>query len=204
MSLKHSVLGLLYQQPMHGYEISKYLSLIHKGEGEVKPNQIATTLARLEQAQMVRYEVEEAQAAPDRKVYRLTDEGLKELANWYQEPETHEYWLGSAFYLKLVLSLNGSPVTPEQVLNTQRRWLYNELHEVIRLREQVDAEAELPLYLLLETVVVHLEADLRWIEMCDSRLADLKKYKLPTPQPLPRGRPRQSARSTVNPDNRDE
>jgi hypothetical protein len=78
--------------------------------------------------------------------------------------------------------------------------LYNELHEVIRLREQVDADAELPLYLLLETVVVHLEADLRWIEMCDARLADLKKYKLPTPQPLPRGRPRQSPSNSGNAD----
>jgi DNA-binding PadR family transcriptional regulator len=193
MSVKYALLALLYQHPMHGYELGKQLTLAVNAEWDVKPGQVASTLTRLNEAGLVDYTVEETDGAPDRKVYSLTQEGLEELQEWYLTPEVREYQLGDTFYVKLVLSLTGGPVRPEQVLMIQRRELYQRLHEVTELRRQADPRTELPWVLLLESAAMHLEADLRWIEMCEARLPDLRHYMPRQPEPKARGRPRRKA-----------
>src|SRR5262249_7804320 len=150
--------------PMHGYELGKQLNLVVSTEWDVKPGQIASTLARLKDAGLVDYELEETDDAPDRKVYYITDAGRQELENWYLSPEVREYRLGDAFYIKLVLSLIGGPVSPEQVLMAQRRELYQQLHQATEMSRQADTRTQLPWILLLESAIMHLEADLRWIE----------------------------------------
>jgi DNA-binding PadR family transcriptional regulator len=182
---------------MHGYDLGKQLALAVNAEWDVKPGQIASTLTRLNDAGLVDYDIEATDDAPDRKVYRLTDEGKEELRDWYLTPEVRDYRLGDTFYLKLVLSLIGGPVPPEQVLITQRRELYQQLHQVTEMRQKTDPRTELPWLLLLESATMHLEADLRWIEMCEARLSDLKQYTPPKPEPKPRGRPRKNAAVSV-------
>ncbi len=192
MSVKNALLALLYQRPMHGYELGKQLKLTVHAEWDVKPGQIASTLARLKDAELVDYEVETTDDAPDRKVFFITPEGLEELRQWYLAPEVRDYHLGDTFYVKLVLSLVGSPVNPEQILMVQRRELYQQLHEVTEMRRQADPQTQLPWVMLLDSAVMHLEADLRWIEMCQARLPDLKQYDPPLPLPKARGRPRRT------------
>ncbi|MBN1681569.1 MAG: PadR family transcriptional regulator [Anaerolineae bacterium] len=194
MSVKNTLLALLYQRPMHGYELGKQLKLTVHAEWDVKPGQIASTLARLKDAHLVDYEIEETDDAPDRKVYFITNEGLDELRQWYLMPEVREYRLGDTFYVKLVLSLVGGPINPEQVLMVQRRELYQQLHEITEMRRQADLRTQLPWVMLLDSAVMHLEADLRWIEMCEARLPDLKRYDPPRPKPKARGRPRHRTR----------
>lgn len=197
MSVKHTLLALLYQQPMHGYELGKQLNLVVSAEWDVKPGQIANTLTRLNEANLVDYEVEAIDDAPDRKVYFITDEGRRELEGWYRSPEVREYRLGDAFYIKFVLSLIGGPVSPEDVLMTQRRELYQQLHQATEMAQKADHKTQLPWVLLLESAIMHLEADLRWIEMCEARLHDLKDYTPPAPIPRPRGRPKANPRSKL-------
>ena len=197
MSVKHALLALLFQQPMHGYELGKQLNLVVSAEWDVKPGQIASTLARLNEANLVDYAVEETDDAPDRKVYFITDAGRQELESWYRSPEVREYRLGDTFYIKLVLSLVGGPVSPEEVLMAQRRELYQQLHQATELSQKADPRTQLPWILLLESAIMHLEADLRWIEMCEARLSDLKHYTPPAPVPKPRGRPRRKQVETT-------
>jgi DNA-binding PadR family transcriptional regulator len=198
MSVKHTLLALLYQRPMHGYELGKQLTSAVNVEWDVNPGQVASTLNRLREADLVEYDIVETDDAPDRKVYRLTEAGTEELTQWYLTPEVREYKLGDTFYIKLVLSLLGGPVRAEEVLFTQRRELYRQLHQVTEMRHQADPHRELPWILLLESATMHLEADLRWIEMCEARLPSLKKYKPPPPEPKARGRPRRKLEKNVN------
>lgn len=177
---------------MHGYELGKQLNLAISADWDVKPGQIANTLTRLKEAGLVDYEVVETSDAPDRKVYAITEAGIEELCRWYTTPEVREYRLGDTFYIKLVLSLTDGPVSSEQVLMVQRRELYQQLHEVTELRSKVDLQTQLPWALLLDSAIMHLEADLRWIEMCEARLPDLKHFTPPKPEPKVRGRPRRS------------
>ncbi|MCC7447334.1 MAG: PadR family transcriptional regulator [Anaerolineae bacterium] len=190
MSVKHSLLALLYQRPMHGYELGKQLALAVSAEWDVKPGQVANTLVRLKEAGLVDYEVVESHDAPDRKVYAITEAGIEELRRWYLTPEVRDYRLGDTFYIKLVLSLIDGPVSPDQVLMTQRRELYQQLHQATEIRRKANLRSQLPWALLLDSAIMHLEADLRWIEMCEVRLPDLKHYTPPKPEPKARGRPR--------------
>jgi DNA-binding PadR family transcriptional regulator len=192
MSVKYALLALLYRRPMHGYELGKQLALHVSAEWEVKPAQIASTLTRMNDDRLVDYQIVETDDAPDRKVYRLTEAGLAELQRWYLQPEVREYRLGDTFYIKLVLSLTDGPVPPEQVLMVQRRELYQELHQVTELRRKADPRTEMPWVLLLDSALMHLEADLRWIEMCEAQLPALKRHTPPEPVPRPRGRPRRT------------
>ena len=52
MSVRNAILGLLAQQPRHGYELrAAFEALVGGGElWDVKPSQIYTTLSRLEAA----------------------------------------------------------------------------------------------------------------------------------------------------------
>lgn len=200
MSVKNALLALLYQRPMHGYELRKQLKLTVHAEWDVKPGQIASTLDRLRDAELVDYEVEETDDAPDRKVFFITDEGRAELREWYLTPEVREYRLGDTFYVKLVLSLVSAPIDPEQVLRVQRRELYQQLHQVTEMRRQTDPQTQLPWLMLLDSAVMHLEADLRWIEMCEARLPDLKRYDPPRPAPETRGRPRRRKKQIEKPE----
>jgi len=193
MTVKNTLLALLYQRAMHGYELGKQLNLIVNAEWDVKAGQIASTLARLREAELVDCQIEATDDAPDRKVYYITEKGLEELREWYLTPEVRDYRLGDTFYIKLVLSLVDSPISPEQVLIVQRRELYQQLHEVTEMRRAADPHTQLPWVLLLDSAIMHLEADLRWIEMCEARLPDLKRYEPPQPEPKARGRPRRAA-----------
>jgi hypothetical protein len=42
----------------------------------------------------------------------------------------------------------------------------------------------------MDKAVMHLEADLRWLDMVEGRLDDMQKQPLPQPEIRPRGRPR--------------
>jgi DNA-binding PadR family transcriptional regulator len=196
MSVKFTLLALLHQRPMHGYELGKQFASILEADWDVKPGQIASTLARMKDAGLVDYEIAEGGDAPDRKVYAITDEGRADLELWYRTPEVRDYRLSDTFYIKLVLSILGGPVPPEQVLAAQRRELFQQLHNVTDMLRKTDARKQLPWLLLLESATMHLEADLRWIEMCEAHLPDLKHYTPPRPPPKQRGRPRRLA----NPD----
>ncbi len=196
MSVKNMLLAMLYQRPMHGYEIGKQLPLILNADWDVKAGQIASTLTRLKDAGLVDYDIEDTDDAPNRKVYALTEDGLAELTEWYTTPEVREYRLGDNFYVKLVLSLVDGPVSPEQVLIIQRRELFQQLHNVTELRRNADPTTQLPWVMLLDSAVMHLEADLRWLEMCEARLPDLKRYTPPEPEVKKRGRPRRRSKKS--------
>jgi hypothetical protein len=44
--------------------------------------------------------------------------------------------------------------------------------------------------LRLEKAIMHLEAELRWLDIIEQRLEDIKEQPLPEPNLRPRGRPR--------------
>jgi hypothetical protein len=49
------------------------------------------------------------------------------------------------------------------------------------------------LILLLDQVVMHLEADLRWLDIVEQRLDDIRRQPSPEPEVRPRGRPRKAS-----------
>ncbi len=155
----------------------------------INTGQIYSTLSRLERDGLVARQSASVDEAADRIVYELTEEGEAELKRWYREPVSRDDRLRDSFYAKLILSLFSGPVSPSEVLQAQRRELLSEMHELTSMRAEADPASELPWLLLLEGAIMHLEADLRWLDMCQARLDELRQMPTPRHVSRPRGRP---------------
>jgi DNA-binding PadR family transcriptional regulator len=191
MSVRHAVLGLLAQRPRHGYELRAAFQALVGGEEnwDVKPAQIYTTLMRLEQGGFVAEDSIEQDVGPEKRIYVITLAGRKILAEWFAcgvEPE-HEH---DEFFLKLMIGLVSGAADPYHL--TQRTHLFQKLHDITEQRSYVDPGRELAMIFLLDKAAMHLEADLRWLDMIEGRLDEIKRQPLPEPESKPRGRPKKN------------
>jgi DNA-binding PadR family transcriptional regulator len=160
------VLAMLAKEPSHGYELRARLrdALGPVGE-EMNDGQIYVTLTRLERAGLVapdRNAVE--RSAPERKVYALTPLGHGRVADWLAEVSWPKPDLVE-FHLKLVAAAVAGLADPLTIVDTQRRELLRRLRDAQRaaMAEPDGSDAAL----LLEGIVLRLQADLHWLEACE-------------------------------------
>jgi DNA-binding PadR family transcriptional regulator len=191
MSVRNAILGLLAQQPRHGYELHSEFEALAGGEGiwEVKPAQIYMTLARLEDSGLIVQEGVKQGSGPEKRIYKITPEGLAELSRWYASGIEAEHQRDE-FFIKLMLSLSSAGAKPRQVIQAQRSMLYKDLHNMTTRRSSCNPATELAQIFLMDKSIMHLEADLRWLDLLESRLDDIQKQPKAKPPVKPRGRPR--------------
>jgi DNA-binding PadR family transcriptional regulator len=157
---------------------------------DVKPAQIYTTLERLEEAGLVERSSDLGEGdEPSRRVYAVTGSGRDILKEWFDSGVAPEHQRDE-FYVKLMVGLTSGEADPARLIQTQRAYLYQELHSTTALRDSYDKKKAMAQILLLDKAVMHLEADLRWLDMTEMRLEEVKGQPLPEPEIRPRGRPR--------------
>jgi DNA-binding PadR family transcriptional regulator len=160
------VLAMLAKEPSHGYELHVRLGEALGPLGEsVNPGQVYVTLARLEKADLVTSARTGAAAErPDRKVYELTPRGQDRVAEWVAEVAWPKPDLAE-FHLKLLAAAAAGLADPVAIVDAQRRELLRRLRdaEQAALHEEDGSYAAV----LLEGVVLRLQADLRWLEVCE-------------------------------------
>lgn len=190
MTVRNALLGLLAQRPRHGYELHAAFEALAGGKQnwEVKPAQIYATLNRLEESNLIAPASVEQNGGPEKLTYTITPAGEAELVNWLRAPVEAQHQRDE-FFLKLVLSLATGAVDPYQLIYAQRTSFYRQLHNITARRVNADPAAELAYILLLERAAMHLEADLRWLDMIEARLDEIKRQPIPEPTARPRGRP---------------
>ena len=163
---QEAVLAMLAKEPSHGYELRERLreALGPVGEG-MNAGQIYVTLGRLEKAGLVLSEASPGLPdRPDRKVYMLTAAGQQRVAGWLAEVNWPKPDLAE-FHLKLTAAAAGRLADPIAIVDAQRRELLRRLRDAQRaaLDEPEGSQAAL----LLEGIVLRLQADLRWLEACE-------------------------------------
>ena len=160
------VLAMLAKEPSHGYELRGRLrqALGPLGEG-MNPGHVYVTLTRLEKAGLVESELAVGSAdRADRKMYELTAKGQQRVAEWLAEVGWPKPDLAE-FHLKLIAAAAAGLADPLSIVDTQRRELLRRLRDAQRaaLGEPDGSDAAL----LLEGIVLRLQADLRWLEACE-------------------------------------
>jgi DNA-binding PadR family transcriptional regulator len=190
MSVRNAVLGLLSQRPRHGYDLHAAFEALAGGRElwALKPAQVYTTLDRLEEGGLVARQRVEQDGGPEKTVYAITPAGQAELARWLEAPVESQHQRDE-FFLKLMLSIASGAADPYRVIAVQRAALFRELHALTLRRRATDARTALAHALLLDRAAMHLESDLRWLEMLEARLDEIRRQPLPAPEPRPRGRP---------------
>ena len=158
------LLALLAKEASHGYELRARLQLALGPLAEaLNAGQVYVTLNRLEKAGLVTSERVGQADRPDRKVYVLTAAGHARVIEWLEDTS----WPKPApaeFHLKLVAAAAAGLGDPVRLVDTQRHALLAGLATAQRaaLAEPDGSVAAL----LLEGVVLRLQADLRWLEAC--------------------------------------
>jgi DNA-binding PadR family transcriptional regulator len=201
MSVRYAVLGLISQKPRHGYETRlAFESLVGGDENwEVKPAQIYTTLERLEEAGLVTRSSDLGEGEePSRRIYQITLEGEQALSKWFSEGIATEHQRDE-FFIKLMVGLISGRANPARLIQIQRALLFQELHTATVQREAYDPATEIAQILLLDKTIMHLEADLRWLDMTEMRLEAIKGQPFTEPDIRPRGRPRKGDKGSTYP-----
>lgn len=171
--MQEVMLAMLAKEPSHGYELRARLRAALGPLGDsMNAGQVYVTLTRLEKAGLVAFErSDSAPDRPDRKVYALTPAGQQRVAAWLNEigwpkPDLAE------FHLKLVAAAAARLADPVALVDAQRRELLRRLREAQRaaMAEPDGSSAGL----LLEGIVLRLQADLRWLEACERTWAGRK------------------------------
>jgi len=188
MSVRHALLGLLAQKPRYGYELcAGFTALVGGKENwDVKPPQIYTTLARMVESGLVTFN--NANGQQSKGEYAITTSGHNELMDWFRASDIEEPHQ-DPFYLKLMLSLELDEVDASRLIVIQRAALYQELHRITEQRQALDPQNQLAQMLLMDKSAMHLEADLRWLDMIESRLDEVQRQPAPKAELRPRGRP---------------
>jgi len=171
VSIKHALLGLLANGPLHGYDLKAAYEQDLVPESHLNYGQVYTTLERLSRDGLVTHDVVRQSERPDKKVYELTREGRQQLRDWLATPSRLDLDLRNETYLKLMLARRLKGSDPREVLAIERRGCFERLHEVSQTRARAEKEgAPLHAVLLLELAVLQLEAFLTWLERCEEFL----------------------------------
>lgn len=200
MSVRNAILGLLSQKPRHGYELRvAFSAVVGETTWDVKPAQIYTTLERLEESGLVQTKSDLGEGRePDRRIYAITRNGRDTLKDWFEEGVSTEHQRDE-FYVKLMIGLVSGEADPSRIIQTQRSKLYQELHDATAHRDEHDPQTEMAQILLIDKTIMHLEADLRWLDMIEMRLEAIKGQPFPEPKIRRRGRPRKIPQATIIP-----
>jgi DNA-binding PadR family transcriptional regulator len=158
------VLAMLAKEPSHGYELrarlARALGPVAEGINEA---QMYVTLTRLEKGGFVA-RLDAPTQRSDRKVYCLTPAGQERVTEWMSDVSWPRPDLAE-FHMKLIAASQGGLADPISLIDAQRRDLLRRLREVglAVMEEEKDSDAAL----LLEGIVLRLQADLRWLHACE-------------------------------------
>jgi DNA-binding PadR family transcriptional regulator len=163
--LKFVLLGLLGDRPRHGYDLKSVFEQLLGGTWPLNIAQIYAALTGLEREGLVECEIVPQEQVPDRKVYSLTEKGAKELDEWIDRPVVGPVRLRDEFVLKILVRtlVGGGDATA--LIWQQRRVAMRQMAELTRLRSQPDLHRATAL--LVEAAVLRLEADLKWLDVCE-------------------------------------
>lgn len=170
MSVPLTLLGLLERESSYGYDLKRDYDSYFGWERALPFGQVYATLSRLARDGKVTAGRVEPGAGPDRKRYSITDLGAREVEDWLRTPIEPEPHLQTLLFTKVVLSLILGR-SARTYLDTQRAAHLARMQQLTeRRRTAGSVEA-----LLADHAIFHLDADLRWIDLTEARLAAIAK-----------------------------
>ena len=122
---------------------------------------------------MVTCHIQPQDNLPDRKTYSLTESGWVELTGWLSEPADEVVNLKGEPFIKVVLASLVDSADLGSLLMAQREKHFQALADLadVRDRDQINPVTRLA----VEAAMLHLEADLQWLDFCEQHADELKK-----------------------------
>jgi DNA-binding PadR family transcriptional regulator len=181
MPLQHAVLGLLDAGSSYGYELrTEFEAAIGPQWGRLNIGHLYQTLDRLARDGLVTRERVPGDTRPDRRVYDLTDEGRRELADWLEHPAERANGYRDELFFKLLVASRQGADAVAGVVTRQRSYQLGQLRVLADLRAQHEDE---PLVrLLVDAARLHNEADLKLLDLAAAARTALAAAAHPKPR----------------------
>ena len=171
MAVREGLLALLDDGRRHGYQLKTEFEQATGGVWPLNVGQVYTTLERLERDGLVAVAEQNGQ-----KSYELTAAGREELGAWWQAVPVDDPPPRDELMLKVLMAIEHGPDHALAVITRHRTALLALLQ--LRRRESRNDAArrdDLASALVADALVVRAEADLRWLDLCESRLTNQKE-----------------------------
>lgn len=173
MSIRYAILGLLAEQPMHGYRLKEVFDRRVSPLWGLTTGQIYQSLAVLERAALVESRGERKGRRPTRRVYSVTEAGKRDLSQWLQSPTTFARPFREEIVIRLMMLGGMQAGGLMQMLERQTDEAKELLAHVMRMRTQRQTDErglDLP-GVFLEGMTHHLEADIKNLELFRGEIA---------------------------------
>jgi DNA-binding PadR family transcriptional regulator len=167
VSVRHSILAILDTGPKHGYGLKSEFEATTGDLWPLNVGQVYTTLGRLERDELVGAEIDD----DGQKIYSITEAGHEELRRWFGTPVAHEVVPRQELAIKLAFAMRAGPSYVAEVAQRQIVSTVRSLQEFTRLRQEAEREGDVAWLLMLEGFIFQAEAEVRWLELCEARLA---------------------------------
>ena len=183
MSVRHGLLALLAEGASYGYQLRSRLEARTGGTWPLNIGQVYTTLSRLQRDGLVET------AGPDgdgaQTTYRITGAGLDSVADWFASPVERAAPARDELAIKLALAVSSPMADVRRVVQVQRVATLRAMQELTRLKRRADDSADLAWLLVLDALVFQAEAEIRWLDHCESRVARAATTRPRSPDPVP-------------------
>ncbi|MEQ4205222.1 PadR family transcriptional regulator [Actinopolymorpha sp. B17G11] len=167
MSIRHGLLALLDEEPKYGYQLRQEFERATGSTWPLNIGQVYTTLSRLERDGLVH-----GTGTDDagRISYGLTTAGREELRRWFATPVERASRPRDELAIKFALAVTVPGVDVAAIVQAQRTATMRGLQELTRLKKGT-GDDDLPWLLVLDSMIFAAEAEVRWLDHCEARLA---------------------------------
>ena len=194
MSVRQSLLAILNQGPCYGYQLRAEFDRRTGSTWPINVGQIYNTLDRLERDTLVRKADIDAEG---QNYYEITDAGRAEVADWLGSPVVRSAAARDELAIKLAIAVTLPGVDIARVIQVQRNSTLKTLQELTRTKNATDnpeSSEELAWLLVVDSMIFAAEAEVRWLDHSETRLARAVAAGVAGPIPLntevpKRGRP---------------
>jgi DNA-binding PadR family transcriptional regulator len=173
MSIRQGLLALLEQSPRYGYQLRAEFEERTGATWPLNVGQVYTTLSRLERDGLVQADGEDDEG---RLLYSITEDGRTEVREWFTTPVRREDRPRDELAIKLALAALVGDVDLSDVIQAQRTDTLRALQDYTRLKARA-LDNDLPWLLVLDGLIFQAEAEVRWLDTCEARLAGARRTK---------------------------
>ena len=171
VSVRQSLLAILDQGPCYGYQLKSEFDRRTGSTWPLNVGQVYNTLERLERDGFV----ERTDAdADDQKNYRITAAGHAEVATWLGSPVVRTAAARDELAIKLAVAVTLPGVDILNVIQVQRGATLRSLQELTRTKSATDdpeTAEQLSWLLVVDSLIFQAEAEVRWLDHSETRLA---------------------------------
>lgn len=166
MSVKHALLAVLTVEPAGAYRLREQFERRTGGTWPLNMGQVATTLDRLVRDGLV----ELADGEGEVQRYSLSAAGRVALEGWWSHPVDRSVAAREELAMKLAMAVTVPGVDIARMVQAQRSETVRSMQAMTRLKSDVPDD-DLAWGLLLDHMIFAAEAEVRWLDHVESRVA---------------------------------